>query len=219
VRPLLPAGSSPTQQSRAQNCESTWKKSDMKRPFFKFALATLTTCGLASLTTSAVRGQSEGPFGTLVPVPPIGSSSSTTPLFGPPGTNGRFSPSANRMFGNQASQIGNSPWQFGNAPLGIPLGDISVPYGTPGAYSLYNGNGVAVSSYLGGVGPSYVNSGGGYLNNDVGYRGYGPYYGNNGGYGMNYGVVNLGPYGNYAVPVYYGNGSYNSMGYGNGYTP
>jgi hypothetical protein len=53
-------------------------------------------------------------------------------------------------------------------------------------------------TYPGGLGRAAGNYGGGYANNDIGYRGYSPYYGNNGGYGMN--AAGTG------APTYYGNG-------------
>jgi hypothetical protein len=176
----------------------------MQRTFFNVALATLATCGLAGIAISTARAQSGGPFGTLVPIPQGGGSS-----LGGLGGGGRFSPAANAMFGSPGSQFGSS---FGNAPFGTWQGDLQAGiydvYGNPVAYGLYNGNGPAIGWSPGGWGPGYANYGGGYLNNEMGYRGYSPYYGNNAGNGMNDGGVNSGAYGNDTAPVYYGNGSY-----------
>ena len=54
-------------------------------------------------------------------------------------------------------------------------------------------------------------------NADTGYGGYNPYYGDGAGYGVNYGGVNSGSYGNYAAPADYWNGTYGNGIYGNGY--
>jgi hypothetical protein len=204
----------------------------MKRPFFKFALATLTFCWLAGIAKSAARAQSEGPFGTLVPIPQ-GATPPWAPGLGggvatfgtpPPLQSGRFSPASNRMFGTPVIPLENTPWQAENGILSGPLGELQPggvyeAYGTPGAYGPYNGNRPATGYYGAGLESSSDNSGGGYLNNDGGYRGYSPYYGNNGGYGVNYGAVISGSYGNYSAPEYYGSGYYTKGISGNGYSP
>jgi hypothetical protein len=203
----------------------------MQRTLFKVALATLATCGVAGIAISTARAQSDGRFGTLVPIPPDGGSAfATTALgaqggyapygnlaaafggersaFGGPGANGRFSPAASAMFGTPVSPFESTLRQFASGPLGDLQSGIHDAFGNPVAYDLYNGNSSAIGPYYGGWGPGYANYGGGYLNNDMGYRGYSPYYGNNAGNGVNYGGVDSGVYGNGTAPVYYGNGSY-----------
>jgi hypothetical protein len=131
---------------------------------------------------------------------------------------------ANGMFGTPVSRFDNTPQQFGYGLLSGPrqdqqYGGINDAYATPGAYGPYNGNSSVTGFYGAGLGSSYDNYRGGYLNNDGGYRGYSPYYGNNGGYGVNYGAVNSSSYGNYSSPAYYGSGYYTKGISGNGYSP
>jgi hypothetical protein len=130
------------------------------------------------------------------------------------------------------------------ALLGEPqLGGVYEAYGTPRAYgpgngnpnsanpdtgnvfngnlfggNLFNGNRPATGYYGAGLESSSDNSGGGYLSNDGGFRGYSPYYGNNGGYGLSYGAVDLGS-SNHSAPAYDGGGYYSKGISGNGYAP
>ena len=73
---------------------------------------------------------------------------------------------------------------MGNLPGG------ALPYGTPGAPSIYP-NGYGTPNYYGGSGAfgNYQGNYGNYANNDAGYRGYSPYYGNNNGYGLSSGPL------------------------------
>ena len=215
----------------------------MKRPFFKFALGTLTICWLVGITNSATRAQSDGPFGTLVPIPqgatpPWAGQGGGVATFGTPppvlgrgnsafagaSANGRFSPAANGMFGTPVSRFDTTPQQFDYGLLGGPRQDLQYggfndAYATPGAYGPYDGNSSVTGFYGAGLGPGYGNYGGGFLTNDGGYPGYSPYYGNNAGYGVNYDAVNSGSYETYAAPAYYGSGYYSKGIYGNGYSP
>jgi hypothetical protein len=127
------------------------------------------------------------------------------------------------MFGTPVIPLENTPWQVQNGILSGPLGELQSgvyeAYGTPGAYGPYNGNRPATGYYGAGLESSSDNSGGGYLNNDDGYRGYSPYYGNNSDYGLTYGAVTSGSFGNYSAPAYYGSGYYTKGISGNGYSP
>jgi hypothetical protein len=217
----------------------------MQRTFFKVALAALATCGLAGIASSTARAQGSGQFGTLVPIPQDSGSAFATPALGaqggsgtygnPPSFGGRggggmFSPAASAMFGTPVSQFQSTLQQFASGPLGDLQSGIHDAFGNPVTYDYYNGNfyngsGPVVGWYPGGWGPGYVNYGG-YLNNEIGYRGYSPYYGNNPGYGNNAGNgvnnegVNPSAYGNDAPPAYYGNGSYtNGLNSNIYYTP
>ena len=222
----------------------------MKRPFFKFALATLTFCWLAGIANSAARAQSDGQFGTLVPnppgaTPPWAGQAGGVATFGtpPPLQNGRFSSASNGRFGTPVIPLEDTQVQVQNGVLRALLGEpqpggVYEAYGTPSAYgpdnrnpdngnpdnsnpysgNLYGGNRPAAGYYGAGLESSSDNSGGGYLSNDGGFRGYSPYYGNNGGYGLNYGAVDLGSSGN-SAPAYDGGGYYSSGISGNGYSP
>jgi hypothetical protein len=212
----------------------------MKRPFFKFARV-LTACGLVGISISAARAQSEGPFGTLVPIPQGATppwagqgggvatfGTSPSPLGGAHpafagSANGMFSPAANGMFGHLVGPLDNA-LQFSTAPLGtlsaeLQYGGLNAPYGTPGVYGPYNGNSSATGFYSAGWGPGYANYGAGYLNNDGGYYGYSPYYGGNAGYGVNHAAVTSGSSGNQAAPAYEGGGYYSQGISRKGYSP
>jgi hypothetical protein len=218
----------------------------MKRPFFKFALATLTFCWLAGIANSTARAQSDGQFGTLVPnppgaTPPWAGQAGGLATFGtpPPLQNGRFSSASNGRFGTPVIPLEDTQVQVQNGVLRALLGEpqpggVYEAYGTPSAYgpdnrnlysgnpgsgNLYGGNRPATGYYGAGLESSSDNSGGGYLSNDGGFRGYSPYYGNNGGYGLNYGAVDLGSSGNHSAPAYDGGGYYSSGISGNGYSP
>jgi hypothetical protein len=248
----------------------------MKRPFFKFALATLTFCWLAGIANSTARAQSEGQFGTLVPnppgaTPPWAGEAGGVATFGtpPPLQNGRFSSASNGRFGTPVIPLEDTQVQVQNGVLRALLGEpqpggVYEAYGTPSAYgpdnrnpyngnpdnsnpysgnpdsgnpdnsnpyggnpdsgnlysgNLFRGNRPATGYYGAGLESSSDNSGGGYLSNDGGFRGYSPYYGNNGGYGLNYGAVDLGSSGNHSAPAYDGGGYYSSGISGNGYSP
>jgi hypothetical protein len=149
------------------------------------------------------------------------------------------------MFGNSPGGSGNSPGMFnnsnsmfsgptslfglnrvGNSPVGTPGGNsqnggVFAPYGTPGGNGVYAGNTSGLYTSPGGLGPAGTNYGGGYANNDIGYRGYSPYYGNNSGglnssgfnsMGLNSNGLNSSPNGSYTsnyfgnAPQYYGQG-------------
>jgi hypothetical protein len=161
----------------------------MKRPLFQFALATLTTCGVAGFAISAARAQST--FGN-------GRS-----IFGGPGR-----PSVSRF---------DNTGMLSRPPGELQYGGVNNPYGTPGPYEPYSGNSSVIGSYGAGLGPNFGNYGGGYSNAGAGYGGYNPYYGDGVGYGVNYGGVNSGSYGYYVAPAYYWNGSYSNGIYWNGY--
>jgi len=238
----------------------------MKRPFFKFALATLTFCWLAGIANSTARAQSEGQFGTLVPnppgaTPPWAGQAGGLATFGTPAPlpNGRFSAASNGRFGTPVIPLEDTQVQVQNGVLRALLGEpqpggVYEAYGTPSAYgpdnrnpyngnpdnsnpysgnpyggnpdsgnlysgNLFSGNRPATGYYGAGLESSSDNSGGGYLSNDGGFRGYSPYYGNNGGYGLNYGAVDLGSSGNHSAPAYDGGGYYSSGISGNGYSP
>ncbi len=243
----------------------------MNRPFFKFALATLTFCWLAGIANSAARAQSEGQFGTLVPnprgaTPPWAGQAGGVATFGtpPPLQNGRFNPASIGRFGTPVIRLEDTQVQVQNGVLRALLGEpqpggVYEAYGTPSAYgpdnrnpdngnpysgnpdnsnpdnsnpgsgnpgsgNLYTGNldygnRPATGYYGAGLESSSDNSGGGYLSNDGGFRGYSPYYGNNGGYGLNSGAVDLGSSGNHSVPASDGGGYYSSGISGNGYSP
>ena len=238
----------------------------MKRPFFKFALATLTFCWLTGIANSAARAQSDGQFGTLVPnppgaTPPWAGQAGGVATFGtpPPLQNGRFSSASNGRFGTPVIPLEDTQVQVQNGVLRALLGEpqpggVYEAYGTPSAYgpdnrnpyngnpdnsnpyggnpdsgnpdsgnlysgNLFSGNRPATGYYGAGLESSSDNSGGGYLSNDGGFRGYSPYYGNNGGYGLNYGAVDLGSSGNHSAPAYDGGGYYSSGISGNGYSP
>ncbi len=124
----------------------------MKRPFFKFAWATLTCCWLAGTASSAARAQSEGQFGTLVPNPPgttppwAGQSGGLATFGTPPALqNGRFSPAPIGRFGTPVIPLEDTTVQVQNgvlrALLGEPqLGGVYDAYGTPSAYGPDNLN-------------------------------------------------------------------------------
>ncbi len=204
---------------------------DIKRPFFKFAVATLTLCWLAGIASSAATAQSAGKFGTLVPIPPgatppwVGQGGGVA-TFGTPAPmqNGRFSTASNGRFGTPVSPE-NPLWQVETAILNVPLIEVQPgvyqTYGTLSAYGPYNPIGPAIGYYGAGLEPGngYPNNGGGYLSNDGGFRAYGPYYGNNDGYGLNYGVLDLRPADNSLPPASDGGGYYSSGISGNGYAP
>ena len=188
----------------------------MTRFVFKLALTSLTTCGLAGFASSTARAQSDGTSFMTPPLESIGGSTANG-MFSPT-ANRMFSPAANGMFGTPFGGFDNTPRPFGIAPPGTALGDLQFgvndAYGPSSAYGAYNGNISGTGFYGAGLGPGYYNYGGGYLNYDGGFRGNTLYYGDNTGYGVNYGAVNSGSYGNYAAPVYYGNGYYGGY-YGN----
>jgi hypothetical protein len=129
----------------------------MKRPFFKFALATLTFCWLAGIANSTARAQSEGQFGTLVPnppgaTPPWAGQAGGVATFGtpPPLQNGRFSSASNGRFGTPVIPLEDTQVQVQNGVLRALLGEpqpggVYEAYGTPSAYgpdnrNPYNGN-------------------------------------------------------------------------------
>ena len=129
----------------------------MKRPFFKFALATLTFCWLAGIANSTARAQSEGQFGTLVPnppgaTPPWAGQAGGLATFGTPAPlpNGRFSSASNGRFGTPVIPLEDTQVQVQNGVLRALLGEpqpggVYEAYGTPSAYgpdnrNPYNGN-------------------------------------------------------------------------------
>jgi len=165
-------------------------------------------------------------LGTMGPMSPNGMTTG-----GNVGSYGRFVQPAGGspgMFGNSPGMSGNSPGMFnnsnsmfggptspfglnrvGNSPVGTPGWNSQnggAPYGTPGNNGVYAGNTSGLYTSGGGWGPAGTYYGGGYANNDIGYRGYSPYYGNNGG------GLNSGPNGSYTsnyygnAPQYYGQG-------------
>src|SRR5580704_8911200 len=124
----------------------------MKRPFFKFALATLTFCWLAGIANSTARAQSEGQFGTLVPnppgaTPPWAGQAGGLATFGTPAPlpNGRFSAASNGRFGTPVIPLEDTQVQVQNGVLRALLGEpqpggVYEAYGTPSAYGPDNGN-------------------------------------------------------------------------------
>ncbi len=167
-------------------------------------------------------GGNVGSYGRFVQ--PAGGSPG---MFGnSPGGNspGMFT-NSNGMFGGQPSLFGMN--RVGNSPVGTPGGNsqnggVFAPYGTPGGNGVYAGNTSGLYTSPGGLGPAGTNYGGGYANNDIGYRGYSEYYGNNSGVGLNSSGINSmglnsaglnsGLNGNYTsnyygnAPQYYGQG-------------
>src|SRR5580692_8462963 len=141
----------------------------MKRPFFKFALATLTFCWLAGIANSAARAQSDGQFGTLVPnppgaTPPWAGQAGGVATFGtpPPLQNGRFSSASNGRFGTPVIPLEDTQVQVQNGVLRALLGEpqpggVYEAYGTPSAYgpdnrNPYNGNPDSGNLYSGNPG-------------------------------------------------------------------
>jgi hypothetical protein len=124
----------------------------VKRPFFKFALATLTFCWLAGIASSAAWAQSEGQFGTLVPNPPgttppwAGQAGGLATFGTPPSVqNGRFSSASGERFGTPVIPLEDTTVQVQNGVLrellGLPQpGAVYEAYGTPSAYGPYNLN-------------------------------------------------------------------------------
>ena len=122
----------------------------MKRPFFRFALATLTFCWLAGIASSAAWAQSEGQFGTLVPNPPgttppwAGQAGGLATFGTPPSVqNGRFSSASGGRFGTPVIPLEDTTVQVQNGVLrellGLPQpGAVYEGYGTPSAYGPYN---------------------------------------------------------------------------------